>query len=115
MYQDQDRIRAKTGSENTEEDQDEINQESLTSLRDGLVEEAERFLAGAEAYFKNLKKEEREDKGGVWAKVLTKIDDKFSKRLQETESTVNGWWDAHNVREEISVRSSSSPYTLGLC
>ncbi|VDC03353.1 unnamed protein product [Peniophora sp. CBMAI 1063] len=74
---------------------------------DGLVAEAEKFLAGAEAFLKNLKKEEGkkgEEKDVAWSKVLNKIDDKFNQRLAETEGAVNGWWDAYNAREEREVR-----------
>ncbi|THH12437.1 hypothetical protein EW146_g7696 [Bondarzewia mesenterica] len=76
---------------------------------EGLVEEAEKYLKGAEAYFKNLKKDSRkqQDKGALWRKVVDKVDAKFFDRLQETEEVVNGWYGTVVNKEEEEVTKVS--------
>ncbi|KAI0029547.1 hypothetical protein K488DRAFT_22124, partial [Vararia minispora EC-137] len=79
--------------------------EGVKAQIDGLVSEAERFLAGAEAYLKNLRKEGRKDeeKMGLWERVLGKVDERFTEKLKETEELVNGWYREHLAREEYEV------------
>ena len=74
---------------------------------DGLVVEAEKFLKGAEAYLKNLRKDSRtqQDKLTLWSKVVEKVDAKFNDRLQETEVTVNDWYNKALSSEEEEVQA----------
>jgi len=73
---------------------------------DGLVDEAEKYLKGAEAYLKNLKKESRkpEEKGGMWVRVVEKVESKFSDQLRETENIVNGWYATVLGKEEYELK-----------
>ncbi|KAF7796835.1 hypothetical protein EIP86_008019 [Pleurotus ostreatoroseus] len=59
-----------------------------------LVEEAERYLRGAEKYMDNLRRETRSDdeKKTIWDRVVEKVDKKFTERLAQTETSVNGWY-----------------------
>ncbi|OCH96334.1 hypothetical protein OBBRIDRAFT_234001 [Obba rivulosa] len=61
---------------------------------DSLVDEAEKYLRGLEKYFQNLQREERslEEKRLLWEKVVTKVDEKFTQRLAQAETVVNGWY-----------------------
>lgn len=61
---------------------------------EGLVEEAEKYLKGAEKYMGNLKRESRSDdeKRTIWNRVIEKVDKKFTERLMQTETVVNGWY-----------------------
>ncbi|KAJ3555490.1 hypothetical protein NM688_g2548 [Phlebia brevispora] len=61
---------------------------------ESLVDEAERYLKGAELYMANLKRENRpdEEKKAVWERVTEKVDKKFEDRLGQTETIVNGWY-----------------------
>ncbi|KAI0064067.1 hypothetical protein BV25DRAFT_336449 [Artomyces pyxidatus] len=81
--------------------QDLKTSEVIRGNVDNLVEEAEKFLKGAESYLKNLKKEGRkqEEKGGLWKKVVDKLEGKFHEHLRATEDLVNGWYDAHVAQE----------------
>jgi hypothetical protein len=74
---------------------------NLQSAIEQLVENAEKFLKGAEAYLSNLKTEPRpaEEKASSWTKVLAKIDTKFTEHLHNTEDVVNGWYTAHLEKE----------------
>ncbi|KAI0272732.1 hypothetical protein BC834DRAFT_966707 [Gloeopeniophorella convolvens] len=82
----------------------------VQSTIDQLVEEAEKFLKGAEAYLANLKKEPRtaDEKNALWTKVLAKIDEKFVARLRGTEDVVNGWYKAHLEKEVEEVQLVSA-------
>lgn len=61
---------------------------------EGLVEEAEKYLRGAEKYMSTLKRESRshEEKRTIWDRVTEKVDKKFEERLLQTETIVNGWY-----------------------
>ncbi|KAI0316770.1 hypothetical protein OF83DRAFT_1125077 [Amylostereum chailletii] len=85
------------------------NEDIKTSI-DNLVEEAERYLKGAEAYLNNLKKETRKDdeKSGLWDRVLEKVQTKFSTRLTETEELVNGWYQS---RMDLEIQEVSQAIT----
>jgi hypothetical protein len=78
----------------------------VQSAIDLLVENAEKFLKGAEVYLNNLKKESRtaEEKVALWTKVLDKVARKFSERLHHTEAVVNGWYSGHLEKETAEVR-----------
>lgn len=73
----------------------------VQSAIEQLVENAEKFLKGAEAYLSNLKTESRsaEEKATSWTKVLAKVDTKFTEHLHNTEDVVNGWYTAHLEKE----------------
>ena len=77
-----------------------------------LVESAEKFLKGAEAYLNKLKTEPQtmDEKVTLWTKVLEKIDTKFTEHLRRTEDMVNGWYTAHLEKEvrEVSFAGVSS-------
>lgn len=71
--------------------------ENSKEIREGvasLLAEADKYMKGAEAYLKTLKKEKKEAKIKValWDKVVEKVDKKFQDRLKETEDIVNGWY-----------------------
>lgn len=74
---------------------------NVQSTIEQLVENAEKFLKGAEAYLSNLKTESRsaEEKAASWTKVLAKIDTKFTEHVHNTEDVVNGWYTAHLEKE----------------
>jgi hypothetical protein len=78
----------------------------VQSAVDQLVETAEKFLNGAEAYLTNLKKESRtaDEKVALWTKVLDKITTKFTDHLHRTEEVVIGWYNAHLKKEIAEVR-----------
>lgn len=73
----------------------ELNEhKEITKAVEGLVDIAEKYLKGAEGYLKNLDKDERkeDEKKALWARVVDKVDEKFTDRLQETEVIVNQWY-----------------------
>ncbi|KAA1468908.1 hypothetical protein DENSPDRAFT_815552 [Dentipellis sp. KUC8613] len=74
---------------------------------DGLLAEAEKFLKGAEAYIKNLQKNQNKagDKQTLLEKVVSKIEDKFSERLRETEALVDEWYSNHLSKEAQEVET----------
>lgn len=76
---------------------------------DNLVEDAEKFLKGADKYLATLKRETRrnEEKGIMWNKVISKVDSKFEERLEKTESVVNGWYNGHQNTEMVEVKRVS--------
>ena len=61
---------------------------------ESFVSRAEDLLKGAEKYLQNLVKEQRTDdeKRQLLERVLTKVQDKFTDRLGETEAVLNGWY-----------------------
>ena len=67
-----------------------------------LVENAEKFLKGAEAYLNKLKTESQTtgEKVTLWTKVVAKIDTKFVEHLRHTEDVVNRWHTKH-LEDEI--------------
>ena len=73
-----------------------------------FVENAEKFLKGAEAYLNKLKMESQttDEKVILWTKVLAKIDTKFTEHLHRTEDVVNKWYTEHLTKEvqEVSLR-----------
>ncbi|KAI0358010.1 hypothetical protein OH77DRAFT_1421272 [Trametes cingulata] len=71
-----------------------------------LVEDAEKFLRGAEKYMANLQKEGRanEEKKAIWARVISKVEDKFTERLHQTEAVVNGWYQGVLDQELAEVK-----------
>lgn len=81
-----------------------------------LVENAENFLKGAEAYLNKLKAESQttDEKVALWIKVLAKIDTKFVERLQHTEDVVNQWHTKHLLKEiqEVSFEPSSRTHII---
>ncbi|KAH9987154.1 hypothetical protein BJV74DRAFT_842836 [Russula compacta] len=74
----------------------------VQSAIEQLVENAEKFLRGSEAYINNLKTESRttDEKVALWTKVLAKVEAKFTENLRHTEDVVNGWYTRH-LEEEI--------------
>jgi hypothetical protein len=88
----------------------------VQSAIDQLVENAEKFLKGAEAYLNNVKAESRlgEEKAALWTKVLAKVDTKFAEYLRNTEDVVNGWYTTYLEKElqEVSFgRCKFSSFT----
>lgn len=81
--------------------------EDIRKSVDGLVGHAEKYLKGAEGYLKNLAKEDRKEveKKALWAKVVDKVDEKFTTKLQETEEVVNNWYGLVLRVELDEVRS----------
>jgi len=67
---------------------------NIRTAVESLVGDAEKFIKGAEGYLKNLHKEGRkeEEKKTLWARVIDKVDEKFTQRLRETEVVVNEWY-----------------------
>ena len=61
---------------------------------ENLVDEAEKYLKGAEKYMIKLGQESRpdEEKNTIWSRVVEKVDKKFEERLAQTETVVNGWY-----------------------
>ncbi len=72
-----------------------------------LVDNAEKFLKGAEAYLNKLKTESQttDEKLTLWTKVLAKVDTKFTEHLRRTEDVVNRWYTTHLEKEiqEVSL------------
>lgn len=70
-----------------------------------LVEDAEKYLKGAERYMSTLKKESRssDEKRIIWERVVEKVDKKFADRLAQTEVLVNGWYAEVVERETDEV------------
>lgn len=102
------------------EEQEKLVKDSLQSMRkaataelreskeihqeiDSLVNEAEKYLKGAEKYLGTLRKESRtqDDKKVMWERVEEKVEQKFNDRLTQTETVVNGWY-ARNVEKEVA-------------
>ena len=81
----------------------------VQSAIEQLVENAEKFLKGAEAYLNNLKTESRptDEKVTSWTKVLAKVDAKFAEHLRNTEDVVNRWYTTHLEKELQEVRFGS--------
>ncbi|KAI0331643.1 hypothetical protein GY45DRAFT_1248405, partial [Cubamyces sp. BRFM 1775] len=90
-----------------------------------LVEDAEKFLRGAEKYMANLQKETRsnEEKKAIWARVIGKVDEKFTERLHQTEAVVNGWYqgvldqelaEVNKVVEEVKDIVDKAQADIGL-
>lgn len=81
-----------------------------------LVENAEKFLKGAEAYLNKLKSESQttDEKVTLWTKVVAKIDTKFTEHLRRTEDVVNGWYTNHLEKEiqEVSFGTSSRTHNI---
>lgn len=73
---------------------------------DSLVEEAEKLLRGAEKYLQTLEQESRrdEEKKSLWDRVVDKVEEKFSRRLEQTEAIVNGWYLQELNKELEEVR-----------
>ncbi|KAI0831991.1 hypothetical protein BC628DRAFT_1452778, partial [Trametes gibbosa] len=90
-----------------------------------LVEDAEKFLRGAEKYLSNLQKETRanEDKKLVWDRVISKVEEKFTERLHQTEAVVNGWYqdvlnkelaEVNTVVQEVKDIAENAQSDIGL-
>ena len=81
-----------------------------------LVENAEKFLKGAEAYLNKLKTESQttDEKVTLWTKVLAKIDTKFTEHLHRTEDVVNKWYTDHLTKEiqEVSFGAGSRDHII---
>ncbi|KAI0794103.1 hypothetical protein C8Q74DRAFT_1215512 [Fomes fomentarius] len=94
----------------------DIRKAAVTELKDNvqiktevhsLIEDAEKFLRGAEKYLSNLQKENRkpEEKRAVWERVVSKLEQKFSDRLRQTEGVVNGWYHSIVGKEAEEVKT----------
>lgn len=72
---------------------------------EGLVEEAEKFLKGADGYLKTLKKEDRsvQDKERLWGKVLDRVEKRFEERIDKVVGLVNEWHGTVQYREMQEV------------
>ncbi|KAF8141911.1 hypothetical protein EV363DRAFT_1425921 [Boletus edulis] len=59
-----------------------------------LVNEAEKYIKGAEIYLKNLKGEGRrsDEKLALWDRVADRVNDKFNERFSATEGVINAWY-----------------------
>ncbi len=68
--------------------------EDIRNEVDNLIEDGEKFLRGAEKYLANLRKESRtiEEKRTIWDRIVGKVEEKFTDRLHQTETVVNGWY-----------------------
>ena len=71
-----------------------------------LVNEAEKYLKGAEIYLKNLKGESRrsDEKLALWDRVADRVNDKFNERLLATEGVVSAWYRIVLDKELQEVR-----------
>ena len=91
--------------------QDLKTDKDVQSAIEQLVENAEKFLKGAEAYLNKLKTESQtaDEKVTLWTKVLEKIDTKFAEHLRRTEDVVNRWHTKHLEKEiqEVSLGAGS--------
>ncbi|OSX64147.1 hypothetical protein POSPLADRAFT_1054760 [Postia placenta MAD-698-R-SB12] len=78
---------------------------------EGLVEEAEKFLRGAEKYLQTLSSEGRteQEKRAMWERVADKVEEKFTDRLGQTEAVVNGWYMPILDKELTEVRKVTQP------
>lgn len=76
---------------------------------EGLVKEGDKLLKGAEGYLKNLAKEKRgaSEKTSLWVRVVDKIEEKFTKRLHQTEGLVNAWYMGVVQKEMLEVRTNT--------
>ncbi|KAH9857245.1 hypothetical protein C2E23DRAFT_807141 [Lenzites betulinus] len=74
---------------------------------DELVEDTEKFLRGAEKYLVTLQAETRakEDKKLIWDRVVSKVEEKFTARLHQTEAIVNGWYKEVLNKELTEVKT----------
>jgi hypothetical protein len=90
--------------------QDLKTNKDVHSAIEQLVENAEKFLKGAEAYLNKLKSESQTtyEKVTLWEKVLAKIDTKFAEHLRHTEDVVNTWHFKHLEKEMQEVRFTGS-------
>jgi len=81
----------------------------VQSAIEQLVENAEKFLKGTEAYLNNLKTESRptDEKVTSWTTVLVKVDTKFAEHLRNAEDVVNRWYTTHLEEELQEVRFGS--------
>ncbi|KAI0630587.1 hypothetical protein C8Q77DRAFT_1134116 [Trametes polyzona] len=90
-----------------------------------LVEDAGKFLRGAEKYLANLQKEARahEEKKAIWDRVVSKVQEKFNDRLHQTEAIVNGWYqevldkeltEVNKVIEEVKAIVDAAQADIGL-
>ncbi|TBU47545.1 hypothetical protein BD309DRAFT_988016 [Dichomitus squalens] len=79
--------------------------EEIRNEVDSLVEDGEKFLRGAEKYLANLRKEGRsiEEKRKLWDRIVGKVEEKFTDRLRQTETVVNGWYRGVLDKELVEV------------
>lgn len=96
--------------------QDLKTNKDVQSAIEQLVENAEKFLKGAEAYLNKLKTESQttDEKVTLWTKVLAKIDTKFVEHLRRTEDVVNRWHTEHLEKEiqEVSFGTGSRTHII---
>jgi hypothetical protein len=96
--------------------QDLKTNKDVHSAIEQLVENAEKFLKGAEAYLNKLKAESQttDEKVILWTKVLAKIDTKFAEHLRRTEDVVNGWYTKYLEKEmqEVSFGTGSRIHNI---
>ncbi|KZT70767.1 hypothetical protein DAEQUDRAFT_744570 [Daedalea quercina L-15889] len=73
---------------------------------ESFVARAEDLLKGAEKYLQSLVREQRsdEEKRQLLERVLSKVQDKFTDRLGETEAVMNGWYAPWLDKELAEVR-----------
>lgn len=83
---------------------------------ESFVARAEDLLKGAEKYLQTLGKEQRTDdeKRQLLERVLSKVQDKFTDRLGETEAVLNGWYAPWLDKElaEVSILGHRSEKSL---
>lgn len=83
---------------------------------ESFVVRAEDLLKGAEKYLQTLVKEQRTDneKRQLLERVLSKVQDKFTDRLGETEAVLNGWYGPWLDKElaEVSILGHRSRNSL---
>lgn len=93
--------------------QDLKTNKDVQSAIEHLVENAEKFLKGAEAHLNKLKSESQTtyEKVTLWEKVLAKIDTKFAEHLRHTEDVVNTWHFKHLEKEMQEVRFGTGSRT----
>jgi hypothetical protein len=74
-----------------------------------LAAEAEKYIKGAEGFLKSLNKEKKsnEEKSALWSKIVDRVEDKFTKRLPQTEALVNSYYDAISLQELDLVLQST--------
>jgi hypothetical protein len=68
---------------------------------DALASEADKLVRGAEGYLKTLRRDAKPaaEKAGLWARIVDKVEAKFTKRVGEVERVVNTWYDGVTQQE----------------
>ncbi|KAH9940873.1 uncharacterized protein BXZ73DRAFT_75400 [Epithele typhae] len=103
----------------------EVKEGAVRKEMESLVADWEKYMRGAEKFLANLSKEKGkpENKRAKWDRVLTKLDDKFAERLQQTEALVNGWYEGvldkeleqmNRLTEEVKKIADDAQADIGL-